>query len=189
MGGCVTLTRLGCRSRESTSLQDATPGSTSSATPDASSPALVTFTAASFATLSAICERLLPRDADPGAIDLGVPVYIDRALATPDLASVREVILRVLPLVDRQARTRFGGKGFDEVTAEQQDEILGLWEKGHDGGQHFFPAILSLTMEGAFGDPKYGGNVGGHGFAMIGFTPDPPLHKMSSMHAMPSGTP
>jgi hypothetical protein len=75
------------------------------------------------------------------------------------------------------------------VTAEQQDDILGLWERGHDGGQRFFPAILSLTLEGAFGDPKYGGNVGGRGFAMIGFTPDPPLHKMSSMHVMPPGTP
>jgi gluconate 2-dehydrogenase gamma chain len=159
------------------------------ASADAGAAALLTFTAATFATLSAICERILPRDQDPGAIDLGVPVYVDRALATPELASAREVVLRVMPLVDRQARTRFGGKGFHEVTPEQQDEILGLWEHGHDGGQHFFPVILSLTLEGAFGDPKYGGNAGGLGFAMIGFTPEPPLHKMSSMHAMPPGTP
>jgi gluconate 2-dehydrogenase gamma chain len=185
VGAYAAVSTLSCRSRESTS---ATPD----AAPEASSPALLTFNAATFATLSAICERILPRDEDPGATDLGVPTYIDHALATPDLASIREVVLRVLPLVDRQARTRFDGKGFHETTPEQQDEILSLWEKGHDGGQHFFPAILSLTMEGAFGDPKYGGNVGGRGFDMIGFRPDPPLHKMSSMspaHAMPSGTP
>ncbi len=188
VGGYATVSMLGCRSRESTPV-------TPDAAPEAGAPSLLTFDAAGFATLSAICERILPRDEDPGATDLGVPTYIDRALATPDLASVREVVLRVLPLVDRQARTRFDGKGFHEAGAEQQDEILGLWEKGHDGGQHFFPTILSLTMEGAFGDPKYGGNVGGRGFEMIGFRPDPPLHKMSSMspmspaHAMPSGTP
>jgi gluconate 2-dehydrogenase gamma chain len=182
LGGYAALSALSCRSRESGSAAPA-------AEREAGGPALLTLTASTFVTLSAICERLLPRDEDPGAIDLGVPAYIDRALATPELASVREVVLRVLPMVDRQARTRFDGKAFHEVTAEQQDDILGLWERGHDGGQRFFPAILSLTLEGAFGDPKYGGNAGGRGFAMIGFTPDPPLHKMSSAHAMPSRAP
>jgi len=189
VSGYATLSTSSCHPQEST---PATPDATPGAAPEASAPTLLTFNAAAFATLSAFCERLLPRDEDPGATDLGVPVYIDRALATPELASVREVVVRVLPLVDRQARTRFDGKAFHEATAQQQDEIIGLWEKGNDGGQHFFPAVLSLTMEGAFGDPKYGGNVGGRGFDMIGFRPDPPLHKMSSMspaHAMPSGTP
>lgn len=184
LGGYAALSCLGCRSRASS-----TAAAASDSGADASGPALLTFTTSSFATLSAICERLLPRDEDPGAIDLGVPTYIDRALATADLASIREVVLRVLPLVDRQTRERFGGKAFHEATAEQQDDVLGLWERGHDGGQRFFPIMLNLTLEGAFGDPKHGGNAGGRGFAMIGFTPDPPLHKMSSMHAMPSGTP
>lgn len=182
MGGYAALSTLGCRTHQ-------TAPAAPDASTDADATALLTFTASTFATLSAICERILPRDQDPGANDLGVPTYIDRALATPELASAREVVVRVMPLVDRQARTRFGGKGFHELTPEQQDEILELWEHGHDGGQHFFPVILSLTLEGAFGDPKYGGNAGGLGFAMIGFTPEPPLHKMSSMHAMPSGTP
>jgi gluconate 2-dehydrogenase gamma chain len=182
MGGYAAFSTLGCRTRQSV---PAAPD----ASADAGAVALLTFTASTFATLSAICERILPRDQDPGAIDLGVPGYIDRALATPELASAREIVVRVMPLVDRQARTRFGGKGFQELPPEQQDEILGLWEHGHDGGQHFFPVILSLTLEGAFGDPKYGGNAGRLGFAMIGFTPGPPLHKMSSMHAMSPGTP
>jgi gluconate 2-dehydrogenase gamma chain len=182
MGGYAAFSALGCRSRESVPVAP-------DAAPEAGSSALVTFTESTFLTLSAICERLLPRDQDPGAVDLGVPVYIDRALATPELSSIREVVRRVLPLVDRQARTRFDGKAFHEATGEQQDEILDLWQRGHDGGQHFFPVILSLTLEGAFGDPKYGGNAAGRGFAMIGFTPDPPLHKMSSGHAMPPGTP
>ena len=157
----------------------APPGETSDAAPDASGPTLVTFTAATYATLSAICERILPRDSDPGAIDLGVPAYVDRALATPELASAREVVLRVLPLVDRETRARHGGKAFHEATAEEQDDVLRLWERGHDGGQRFFPIMLSLSLEGAFGDPKYGGNAGGRGFQMVGYTPGPPLHETS----------
>jgi gluconate 2-dehydrogenase gamma chain len=151
---------------------------------DAGAPALQTFTVATFATLSAVCERLLPRDEDPGAIDLGVPGYIDGALASPDLVSSRELLLRVLPILDKESRKRFGGKKFHEAAAAEQDTVIGAWQHGRDGSQHFFDVILSLTLEGAFGDPKHGGNLGGRGFAMIGFTPDLPLSKaaMSAMH-------
>ncbi|MGA2451472.1 MAG: gluconate 2-dehydrogenase subunit 3 family protein [Polyangiaceae bacterium] len=141
-----------------------------------------TFTPAAFAILSAICERLLPRDEDPGAIDLGVPGYIDRAVAEPELAPVRDLLLRVLPIVDRQSRTRFEGRPFQDATPTEQDEILGRWQRGHDGGQSFFSLILSLTLEGAFSDPKYGGNSEGRGFAMTGFRPGPPLTMASHPH-------
>jgi gluconate 2-dehydrogenase gamma chain len=162
---------------------------TTVAVSDASLPALVTFTRETFATLSAVCERLLPRDEDPGAIDLGVPSYIDRMLASPDLASVRAMLLRVLPIVDREARKRTAGKPYHEALADEQDAILAAWQHGRDGGQSFFAVILSLTLEGAFGDPRYGGNSGGRGFAMIGFTPDPPLSKMTHLHRSPPGAP
>lgn len=146
-------------------------------------PLLRTFSPATFATLSAVCERLLPRDADPGAIDLGVPKYIDRAVAEPELAPIRSLLLRVLPIIDRESRKRFGEKAFHEAAPTEQDEIIGLWQHGHDGGQAFFPVILSLTLEGAFSDPKYGGNSGGRGFDMIGFRPAPPLSMGMHAHA------
>lgn len=149
---------------------------------EAGSLILLTFSAAGFATLSAICERLLPRDEDPGAIDLGVPAYIDRSLASDELTSVRELILRVLPIIDRESRKRFAGKAFHEATAAEQDSVLSIWQHGRDGSQPFFPMILSLTLEGAFGDPKYGGNLGGRGFAMIGFTPSSPVSMGAAMH-------
>jgi gluconate 2-dehydrogenase gamma chain len=143
-----------------------------------------TFTAAAFATLSAVCERILPRDDDPGATDLGVPGYIDRMAATPELASVRDMLVRALPAFDKESRKRHGGKAFAEATAAEQDEIIGSWQHGRDGSQHVFDVLVSLTLEGAFGDPKYGGNTGGRGFAIIGFKPDPPLVKMAPMPAM-----
>ena len=36
--------------------------------------------------VAAAVERICPRDEEPGAIDLGVPEYIDRALSTPTLS-------------------------------------------------------------------------------------------------------
>ncbi len=171
----VAIPEAACRSR------DAAPPPPP---PEAGAPALQTFTAATFATLSAVCERLLPRDEDPGAIALGVPGYIDQALVSPDLVSSREMLLRVMPILDKESRKRFGGKAFHEAAPAEQDTILSAWQHGRDGSQHFFDVILSLTLEGAFGDPKHGGNLGGRGFAMIGFTPDVPFSKaaMSAMH-------
>jgi gluconate 2-dehydrogenase gamma chain len=184
LGGYAGL-GTGCRSR-STAATLAASDAAASAAPAAT---LLTFGPETFATLSAVCERLLPRDEDPGAIDLGVPSYIDRMLATPALASVRAMVLRVMPILDRESRKRYGGKAYHEASPEEQDAILSAWQNGHDGGQGFFPVILSLTLEGAFGDPRYGGNTGGRGFAMIGFTPDPPLAKMNHMHGSPGAAP
>jgi gluconate 2-dehydrogenase gamma chain len=157
--------------------------------PEAEAPAaLRTFNAATFATLSAICERILPRDQDPGAIDLGVPTFIDHMAATPELAPVRETLLRALPVFDTDARKRHGGKAFHELTEAEQDEILGTWQHGREGRPHFFDVVVSLTLEGAFGDPRYGGNAGGRGFAMLGVRSDPPLSKMALMPGMHHGS-
>jgi gluconate 2-dehydrogenase gamma chain len=182
VGASIALSALGCRSQKSSAGTG-----TESTTPDSSAPrAFVpkTLGAAGFATLSAVCERVLPRDQDPGAIDLGVPEYIDGMAATPELAPVREMLAKVLPILDKEAGKRFGGKAFVDVEPAQQDAILDTWQHGNESRQHFFDVIVSLTMEGAFGDPKYGGNTGGRGFAMIGFTPDPPLKKMAPMPTM-----
>jgi gluconate 2-dehydrogenase gamma chain len=138
--------------------------------------ALRTFTPQVYTTLGAACERLLPRDQDPGAIDLGVPAYIDQALTSPELAQIRTLLQRALPDLDEKARQRHGGKGFHEIATDDQDALLSELQQGKD---HAFDMLLTLTLEGAFGDPKYGGNVGKRGFAMIGFTPDPPMKKAS----------
>ena len=125
----------GCRTR-STAPERGAPGATDSASgePAGGGAKLLTFTAASFATLSAVCERLLPRDEDPGAIDLGVPHYIDGALAEPILATAREMVLTAVSKMDRECRKRHANTPFHEATPEQQDEIMRVWQKGTDGG-------------------------------------------------------
>src|SRR5262245_43585528 len=69
-------------------------------------PRLAFLTDAEFATLEAACERILPRDDDPGAIDLGVPLYIDRALAGEDYRRQRDRFRAGLQALDGEARTR-----------------------------------------------------------------------------------
>src|SRR5689334_6843968 len=78
--GAMGIAQSGCR-----------PRAVAPAPPDAAAPPLQSFTPDELRTLSAACERLLPRDQDPGALDLGVPGYIDRALAAKDLAVWREL--------------------------------------------------------------------------------------------------
>lgn len=177
VGACIALPGLACRSHPARP-RPAPVESGASLAPSR------TLSAAAFATLSAVCERLLPRDQDPGATNLGVPTYIDGMVATPELASVREMLLKVLPIFDKESRKRFGGKAFPEVTPGEQDIVLDSWQHGSESRQHSFDVILSLTLEGAFGDPKYGGNKGGRGFSMIGFAPEGPLKKMPHMPTM-----
>lgn len=139
-----------------------------------------------FATLAAICDRILPSDEDPGARELGVADYIDGMLATEDLEPVRQMLGKVFPVLDKESAKKFGGKRFAEIQPAEQDAILETWQSTKTR-QKFFDAAISLTMEGAFGDPKYGGNVGGAGFKMMRFSPDPPLKKMQ-MAPMPPMT-
>jgi gluconate 2-dehydrogenase gamma chain len=181
VGAFVALSAMGCRTRSSAG----SPAVGDSAPPPAL-PQPRTLSAEAFATLSAVCDRILPRDEDPGAIDLGVPGYIDSMLVTEDLATVHQMLRKGFPVLDKEAAKRFGGKRFAEIQPADQDAILETWQHGIESRQKFFDIAISLTMEGAFGDPKYGGNVGGAGFKMIGFTPDPPLKKVAGMPMAPS---
>jgi len=141
-----------------------------------SSQSPITFSPARFALVAAMCERLFPRDEDPGALDLGVPDYIDRALAAPALAPFRALFLRALPHFEAQSNKRFG-KPFSQAAADEQDQLLKAWQLGNNGDPKFFEALLAMTLEGAFGDPRHGGNRAGRGFQLIGFTPGPLMTK------------
>ena len=56
--------------------------------------------------VAAAVERICPRDEEPGAMDLGVPEYIDRALSTPTLGHVRDEFVRGTEALMRRAQTR-----------------------------------------------------------------------------------
>jgi gluconate 2-dehydrogenase gamma chain len=163
-GGYAAASALGCKRGESPAAPQPQPRDTARAL---SEPQLK--------TLAAACERILPRDQDPGATDLGCADYIDRALGDPDVrAQFGRVMTGGLTALDRQARTRYR-KPFHELPAEQQDALLAAWQKSKFGGESgFFEVLHTLTLEGAFGDPSHGGNRDGLGYRLIGFVPPPP---------------
>jgi gluconate 2-dehydrogenase gamma chain len=145
---------------------------------DAGAPhKLAVLTEAEYAATSALCERILPRDDDPGAIDLGVPDYIDRALSG-DLARVGERFRAGLRALDAEARRR-AGKPFAELGAIAQDNLLDDWGEGRPEQAEFLRMAINLTFEGAFGDPSHGGNHDGRGWQLIGFAPCEPRHHAS----------
>jgi gluconate 2-dehydrogenase gamma chain len=137
-------------------------------------PTLVFFTAAEYATTAAACERILPRDEDPGAIDLGVPAYIDQALAT-DQARWAARFRAGLGALDREARRR-SGKSYTEAPVAVQNNILDDWKDGSPEQAEMVRRLMTFTLEGAFGDPSHGGNRDARGWQLIGFAPCEPRH-------------
>lgn len=64
--------------------------------------------------------------------------------------------------LERTAKNQFDAK-FIDLTDEQQDEILQLFESGEAemngvSSKTFFNLLLTTTIEGAYADPVYGGN-------------------------------
>jgi gluconate 2-dehydrogenase gamma chain len=130
----------------------------------------LTFTGAEYALVSAACERILPRDEDPGAQDADVPVYIDRMLQTPELTRMRQDFIQGVAALERRSQRMFQ-VGFAQATPAQQDELLGIFKDSPAGSgeAHFFELLLVLTLEGFLGDPSYGGNTGQVGWKLVGF--------------------
>jgi gluconate 2-dehydrogenase gamma chain len=136
------------------------------------------FTPAEFETVAAACERIFPHDdEDPGAIELGVPIYIDRALAHDDYLHWSNRFRQGVQDLDDEAQNQLKNR-FHRLEASDQDDILEDWESGSPVQHEFFRMLVHLTLEGAFGDPSYGGNRGGLGWRLIGFAPDAPMPGM-----------
>jgi gluconate 2-dehydrogenase gamma chain len=125
------------------------------------------------AAIEAIAEQIIPADEDPGAKWAGVVHYIDLGLAG-DLQEYRPVYeagLKRLATLTRQA----GVQPFAELDFAAQTKILERLEKdeGRQGagtsGREFFQLVRRHTIEGFFGDPKYGGNRETIGWKILKF--------------------
>ncbi|MDC0713827.1 gluconate 2-dehydrogenase subunit 3 family protein [Stigmatella sp. ncwal1] len=162
-GGVVLLGPMACKR----SSPEEAPHALPTPLPDS---AHGTFTGRELATVAAACERILPRDEDPGAQDAQVPAYIDRMLQTPELKQMKSDFLQGLAALERRSRSMFQ-KGFTESTPSQQDELLAIFKDSRPGSgeAHFYELLLVLTLEGFLGDPSYGGNKDRVGWRLVGF--------------------
>jgi len=150
------------------------------------------------AFVEALVDHMVPADAlSPKGTDIGINIYIDRALAGGWGKGERLYMqgpwkLGVpsqgyqLPLTPAElyragiaaanafcAKTY--GKNFDKITESQREEfLLGLqagkvtFENGPPA-RVFFTTMYQTVMEGMFSDPIYGGNRNKAGWKIIGF--------------------
>ncbi len=145
-----------------------------------------TFTDEELETLAAVCERILPADEDPGARALGVPEYIDRALADGTMSHVRDDFVRGTEALMRRSQ-RLHQKPFVQLAATEQDALISSFKDAGlgTGEAHYYELLVALTMEGALSDPSYGGNKDREGWALVGFgttEPPPGFDGMKALH-------
>ncbi|SUB83546.1 Gluconate 2-dehydrogenase subunit 3 precursor [Pragia fontium] len=156
------------------------------------------FTSEEFAFIKAAVSRLIPQDdRGPGALEAGVPEFIDRQMQTPYASGAnwymqgpfypesdpalgyqlplqpREIYRLGIHEANQYARNQTG-KLFAELSTDQQDQLLMQFEAGKAEFQQvpskiFFSALLQNTHEGFFSDPIHGGNQGLVGWTLIGF--------------------
>jgi gluconate 2-dehydrogenase gamma chain len=116
------------------------------------------------ATLAAACDQIIPPDEYPGAVQSGVPNFIDRQL----LGAYQRFQSRYrsgLAGIDDAARQMFSGS-FVSLKWESQTEVLKAMEAGKIKGDawqeqtaaSFFNLVRDHTMQGYYGSPRHGGN-------------------------------
>ncbi len=133
------------------------------------SQGFVTFNEHEARTATAIFERLFPADqSGPGATEIGVTNYVDKALAGP-YGDQLEIYRAGLSGLNSGAKEQYG-TDFAACTLHQQDALLTELERGavHDSPRTFFELLRSHLQEGLFSDPAYGGNRQKLGWKTLG---------------------
>lgn len=158
------------------------------------------------AFVEALADHMIPADElSPGGSDIGINIYIDRALAGAWGKGDRLYMQGPwkqgapaqgyqLPLTPAQlyragiAATNIHsrktyGKSFDAIAPAQRQELLlalstgkVTFENGLPAGP-FWTMMYQTVMEGMFSDPIYGGNRNKAGWRMIGFPGAIAVHR------------
>jgi gluconate 2-dehydrogenase gamma chain len=173
-------------------------GSSTPATPAAKDYTPEFFNAAEWAFITAACDRLIPSDeTGPGAVESGVPEFLDRHMQTPYAAgaiwymqgpfleapsefgyqgklALRDILKVGIDAFDAHCRSQFDGKTFAQLSHEQQETLLKAAEGGKleleaISSKLFFSNLLGEVKNGYFADPKYGANKDMAAWKMIGY--------------------
>jgi len=150
------------------------------------------------AFFTAATDTIIPKDElSPSGSECGCVTFIDRQLASawgggakmyrtgPFLKGTPEQGYQ-LPLTPHQffvagvraanewSEKTYGGKVFAALTPEQRIEALTAMQQGKAefngfDSRLFFQRLLTITMEGFFSDPIYGGNKNKASWRMLGF--------------------
>ncbi len=126
----------------------------------AQGPAVRTYlTAVQGAVLSAATERIIPRTDTPGAIDVGVPAFIDRFYGEFMPAPDQQLLVGILDDIERAARATHDA-AFASLAPAQQDALLrtiAAAQQGKDTSS--FGLLRGITVLGYFTSEQVGKNV------------------------------
>ena len=131
-----------------------------SAVGGAQAAAARTYLAASqSALLVAVADRILPRTDTPGAIDVGVPAFIDFLYGEVMTGPERQLLTAGLDDIAAAAKSAHAAP-FETLTAPQQDIVLRSVAAAQQGRESSsFGLIRSATILGYFTSEQVGRNV------------------------------
>jgi hypothetical protein len=109
---------------------------------------------------TAMSEQIIPRTDTPGAIDLGVPAFIDKMMGDFYQDREKSILRAGLARAEADARTAHG-KGFAELTSDQQVALMTVYDREAvqqarasattpNAPVHFFRLMKELTTVGFF---------------------------------------
>jgi len=156
------------------------------------------FNAKEWKFLIAAVDRLIPHDEHgPGAVELGVPEFLDRHMQTPYAAgaiwfmqgpfmeaapefgyqgklALKDIIKVGINATDEHCVSAFSGKAFADLDNAMKDKVLKDLEAGKIklkdiSSKLFFADFLSEVRAGYFADPSHGGNKNMGAWKMIGY--------------------
>jgi gluconate 2-dehydrogenase gamma chain len=160
-----------------------------SAAPDAAAhaDAYTTLTPSEADALEALLERFIPADSiGPGAVEIGVGQFIDRALGGA-LAVNRIDYERGLAALDAYSQATYGVL-FKDASPDKQDAMITLMQSNtlattparvgsatptegevqfNVDARTFFNLVKEHVLQGTFGDPHWGGNKNGAGWKLM----------------------
>lgn len=126
----------------------------------AQTPAAKTFlTAAQGTIVSAATERILPRTDTPGAIDVGVPAFLDRFYGEFMNPADQKLFVSALDAIETAAKTAHNAP-FATLPPAQQDTVLRSVATAQQGKEpSSFGLLRSVTILGYFTSEKVGRDV------------------------------
>jgi gluconate 2-dehydrogenase gamma chain len=121
-------------------------------------------------TIEAVCAHIIPRDQDPGAVEAGVVVFIDRQL-TGFYKPLQKAYRQGIAAIDRESM-HIAGRAFAHLAAASQLDVLRRIERNPET-KPFFDLLVAHAMQGFYGDPRHGGNRERASWKMLGVASPP----------------
>ena len=115
-------------------------------------------TAEETATVSAMADQILPRTDTPGALDVGVPAFIDRMLSGYYTDKERGIVRAGLASANADA-VRLRGKSLAQLTSDEQVALMRSYDQAQvdqtranaskeGASPHYFRLVKELTIIG-----------------------------------------